>query len=215
MRKSIIFLTLLLIVACKREAIEPVDMGYNYFPVSIGMEWKYDVDSTFYNDFNQGAATTKSVRVIETVVDTFLDLAGNLNYRIDRKTMNDGSIVSTTSYSVYKSSNSIISNYNNQKVVSLTFPVVSGGEWDGYAYSNNEGDPFEILEVSGQTNFNGITFDSIVRVLHYEDTTNFIFKDYKEERYARNIGRYYREFLVKETQRGIDSGLYVIEKLVE
>lgn len=97
----------------------------------------------------------------------------------------------------------------------LTFPVIEGKSWDGYAYTNRNEDDFLYLDVSEQTSFNGLELDSTVPVLHYEDTTNFIFKKYQEERYARNSGLYYSEYLLKETQQGVDSGVYVIQKLVE
>jgi len=65
---------------------DPIEFGYDYFPLEIGKYIEYDVDSIIY-DISAGnnvIVTSNSIQVREEVTDSFPDNEGRIVYRIER-----------------------------------------------------------------------------------------------------------------------------------
>lgn len=221
MLNKLLYLSIALTLAlasCKGPEPEAVDFGYDYLPLAIGSELVYRVDSIFYNEFLlNNPVDTAYYLIKEIVIDTQTDLAGNLAYIIERSTFDTNGFEDGAPfrYTLTKVENRVEEQMGNLRKVIMTFPVTEGNSWDGNAFNALEEQQFEYVSIAQSFSLAGQNFDSVATIIQIEDTTNFIFKQYTEEKYARNIGKIYREHLIKETQFGRgDSGIYVIEKIV-
>lgn len=216
--KYLFFAITLVFASCKGPEPESIDFGYDYAPLEIGTETKYRVDSIFYNEFQVDDPVDTSYFLIkEVVIDTQTDLAGNLVYIIERSTFDTNGLENGTPFRFTRSivENRLEEQIGNLRKVVLAFPVSEGYAWDGNAFNHLNEQNFEYVSIVESFSLAGQDFGSVATVVQIEDTNNFIFKQYTEEKYARNIGKIYREHLIKETQFGSgDSGIYVIEKIV-
>lgn len=201
--------------ACKGPEPKPVDFGYDYFPLEVGQIRHYEVDSIFYSEWNvDQPIDTFHYSIIEQIVDTFQN-AGNVNYIIERSTFLNNELVTDNTFRFFLSihENSVEEVTNNVRRVKLTYPVRLFSQWDMNAFNTMEKQNAEITAINSSDDNGFMLFDSAATVVYYNDTTNFVFNQMLIEKYARGYGRYYREYLIKETQLGKDSGVYVIEKL--
>lgn len=212
---SISILALFLVLGCKRDQPQPIDLGYDYLPMTIGASIRYAVDSTVYNDFTQ-SDTTYSFTIIETVVDTFSDADGRLNYRIERskRFADTGSYVLQKSMAVYFEPTRAGRLEDNAHTVILAFPPDAGNSWNGNAYNDRGKENFEIISAHKSATVNGTTFDSVLTVEQYKDTTNFIEKRYRQERFAKNLGIISIEYIDIRTKLNGDSGVHYVKQIL-
>jgi hypothetical protein len=210
-----ICLGLVLFFGCKRNQTEPLDLGYNYFPLTIGAFVDYQVDSTVYNDFTQ-SDTTYSFTIRETVRDTFSDAQGRLTYRIERsKRVGDtASFVIQKSMGINVEATRLERLEDNIRTVILSFPPDAGSAWNGNAYNNRGQENFEIISAHKPATVNGTTFDSVVTVEQYNDTANFIEKRYRQERFAKNLGIISIEYIDIRTKLNGDSGVHYVQQII-
>lgn len=207
-----IVLALALLSACKDDPPIKTDFGYNYQPLSVGQWVEYDVDSIVYDDFAQ-TVTTYAFFVRETVVETFEDAEGRTSYRVERSKRE----AETDEWKVYQSYALVLDGIrlervdNNLRTVPLIFPPEAGEDWNGNAFNTLDEESYTYDYVDRKVNFGPMTLDSTLRVIQNNDTDNFVLKTYTEERYARDVGLVYKEFLDLEIQISGDSGLHWIQ----
>lgn len=79
-----IICVLVLLSACKKTEPDKGDYaaGYEYFPVNVGHQLIYEVDSIVYDDFN-GSVDTFTYQCKEIIADTFSGIDGKINQRIE------------------------------------------------------------------------------------------------------------------------------------
>lgn len=198
MRKNnilfILFIFPVIIFSCKKETENPVDVGYEYFPVNVGHWVTYQVDSTYYDDF------TDSVRVYhykikEFIESTFLDNQNRETQRIERyKQISD-----TTSWYINNVWAMNLTPSTAEKVeedyryIKLVFPVKNGKTWNGNAYNVKDEQEYEFDDIDKPYTVNGLTFDSTVTVIQ-ENELNMIQENYQVEVFAKHVGLIYKRY---------------------
>ena len=217
MRTGLLFITVatILIASCKREQADEIDFGYDYLPLVVGQSIDYHVDSTVYDDFTQDD-TTYSFTIRELVADTFTDVAGRLNYRIERqKQASDTSeFVVQKSFAIYRSATSAERLEDNKRTVILSFPLNPGSTWDGNAFNTDEKENFTVATAHKALTIGDLRFDSVATIEHNIDTANFVEKKFRVEKFARGIGLISIEYMDIETKLNGDSGLYYIQQII-
>ena len=213
---GLVLLTLVVVIGCKKPKDKTIDFGYNYLPLSVGAEHVYKVDSTVFNDFT-GSDSTYTYRQREVIRETYTDAEGRTNYRVEvAKQIGDtGDWNIVRSYAWWKGPEAAQRLDNNVRVVPLVFPVSKANIWDGNAFNKWPEADYRYDYVDRSETINGIVFDSVARVIQVVDTNNLVVKQYKEERYARNLGMVYQEFLHTVRKTGGDSGLHMVIQLEE
>ncbi len=193
---------------------------YEYFPMEIGKEWIYQLDSIIFDPVIGGIAKDTFSYLLKVVVrDTFTDLTGEKNYIIDRylkKAAADPWVINSVWQAV------ILDNQaqrveNNLRFVKLVFPPKEGAAWDGNQYFN----PSTKFSVAGESievfknwsyfiqsngipdNVNDHPFDRVVTVVQSDDE-NAIEKRYSMEKYAFGIGLIDKEMIILDTQNITD-----------
>jgi hypothetical protein len=221
MRHLIPLLTILcLITSCKdKQTIEEpdIDYGYDYFPLQIGMEWTYQVDSTIYDPTETAVnILTSRVYLREIVVDTFRDELNRLNYRLERFERPDETSewILKEVWSALQTDQTAERFEENLRFVKLVFPVQRRDIWNGLVYIDPTatypiaGEQVEIFkgwlsevtladepEVVGDFSFDEVT------TVQLADEENLLEKRYGIEKYAAGVGLVYRELEIYDTQK--------------
>ncbi|HNQ13118.1 MAG TPA: hypothetical protein PKH65_08585 [Bacteroidia bacterium] len=180
--------------ACeKNETTEAVYLGTNYYPSQVGYELIYDVDSIIKDKFT-GLTDTFQYQIKERIDSIYIDNEGRPTMRVERykrNTSNEPWIIHRV-WAANKSNTYVHRVEENIRYVKMIFSVLANKKWDGNAF-NTLGERiyrYQNAHTPGQVGtFN---FDSTLTVLQYEDTT-LINKDSYIEKYATNVGMFYKE----------------------
>lgn len=222
MNKSLLFFLVVWVVflqGCKRQVIpaEDIDLGKEYYNLTVGYDIEYAVDSIIYDDFNQ-RIDTFSLEFKDAVVDTFTDNEGRLSYRIQRYYRQDSTYAWSEHYNFYATPTSsrleVVD--RNLRFIKLVFPVKLNTRWYGNSYIptafNNElkwmdqwDYKYEDINVPFNTGF--ISFPSTVDILQADytegdesDPNSYSARGYSREVYAKNVGLIYKEMTRWEYQ---------------
>jgi hypothetical protein len=202
-------------MACENETGSlDSDLGLDYFPLEVGKYINYQVDSTTYD--NEGLivlSTTSFVR--EEVVGMFLDNAADTSYRIHRfykAGMNDEWIL-TDVWTSSKNLTQAVRTEENLRFIKLVFPPKEGLSWNGNTHIDPlinieiAGDPvqmfknwdYQILNIDRPETIGLLQFDEVLTV-QMADDENVIERRFAREKYARDVGLVFREFIILDTQ---------------
>ncbi|MEP7168658.1 MAG: hypothetical protein ABI855_04755 [Bacteroidota bacterium] len=196
MKKSILFFLsiVLIIFSCKKDkSSTPVFTGYSYAPENIGHEIIYDVDSTIKSDFD-GMTHLNHFQIRELIADTFTDNQGRPTLRLERyKRLNPSD--SWVIYRVWTANKTNVhyeKKEDNITYVKLVFPPASTVTWNGNVLNSLDSLFYTYSSFNVPDNYNNLSFDSSLTVLQ-NDYEDIIQKDYRVEKYATQVGMYYKE----------------------
>ena len=197
-KTSCIVIFSLLILSCSKETPSSLDFKQvsDYYPLKLGVWHIYDVDSISYDDFTD-PVTIDSIfyQVKEELTDTFFDLEGNLSYEITRyKRMgNDSTNTDDLPWKIsdiwwVKEFNGNIERIEeNNRYVTLSYPISENKSWDGNAYN---------YLTSWDYTYKSITdtfgeFSNTVSVIQ-RDSYNRVDSAFYKEVFAKKIGLVFR-----------------------
>ena len=196
------FLIAMCLFSCKKEYQLVENEDSDYFPIELGQIRIYAVDSLFYDDFYEPVKIDSSYyQLKELVADTFRDNTGALTFRIERyKRYSDStSWIINDIVTVNEFEQKIERVENNLRQINLIFPFNENITWKGNAYIHAgpnldylDGWDFAYYDLHKPDTINGYFFDSTALVVQQNDTS-LIRKDYFIEKYAKNVGLYYKE----------------------
>jgi len=196
----IVFATILFWSSCKKETVEPVEMGYKYFPVNIGHWAIYDVDSISYNDFT-GLIDSFKYQIKEIVESDFIDNQGRTSQRLERYirlsdtsawTIKDVWFETLTASTAERVE-------ENLRMIKLVFPISDSFEWNGNNYNIIGEQKYSYQDVFTPALINNISMDSTVTVMQKNSQT-LISEDYQKEIYAVHVGMVYKKYVALEKQ---------------
>jgi hypothetical protein len=185
-------------------------MGYDYFPVSIGHELIYEVDSTYYDDFDLIQKEKYFHFYIKEVVESyFMDDEGRQNLRIERykrenptdewiiKDVWSGVLTNTTAERFEE----------DERFIKLTFPIKADKQWNGNAYNSLGQQMYSYTDVFVDSKVNDNLYDKTVVVSQANDTS-LIHRNIVKEIYAPKIGMIHKSYNVvrKAVNGDIESG---------
>lgn len=205
--KFILYIIFLLIfTSCKSEYDDfTLEEGRFYYPIEVGLNTTFKIDSTIYNPFQQ-LIIEKSFYVREFIESTYIDDAGNTNYRLERYT---GETDSTTNklasvWYVSVGKKSIDRVEDNLRFRKMIFPALENASWQAHKFIyENEllsylknwkynyttiNKPFQLTDLT----FANKDFDSTITIRQIGDSSNITQAKGKEV-YAKNIGLVFRE----------------------
>ncbi len=189
--------------SCEKET-EKLDeefFGYEYYPVSVGNEWVYKVDSLLYS--NDGIfKDTASWYIREKI--TKIHKVGNEenNYVVERSKSKDN-INWTISdiWTIKKTDSNIQKTEENLTFIKLIFPPKKGKGWDGNAFINPgaevsvfgenfkmfENWSYKITEEIPSMNLGGKTYDNVIKVREVDEESIVNLKR-SYAHYAKGVG---------------------------
>lgn len=189
-------LTLFLFISsCEKDdksVVTPIDLTLQYFPIDSGLTRYYDIDSIFWDPFTN-TRDTISYPLKEVIVGTFIDNEGRLAQRVERfKQDIVGNWIIYKVWSSYRNAQRAEKVEDNVRYVKLVFPISIGVTWNGNAYNTLTPRNYEFIFVGAPDIFNNFTFNETVRVQEDDEPANLLNDFYAEEKYAKNVGCYYR-----------------------
>ncbi len=225
MRYTIFIFIWLLTISCSQDdvSVDPVRVGYPFFPLEVGQYQVFDVEETVYTFQN---AETESFQIRLEVVDSFLNQAGEFTYvihqfeRIDE--MNDWGFLQTNS--ARRTTNQAIFVNGNLPELKLSFPIEAGRAWDGNALNTLEPDEYEMDSLfSTFITLRGDTINQTLTVIQEDNQDLIVNQVTRHEIYALNIGLVYSEQVDLEYcgdpdcigQRVVENGSIFKQTLIE
>lgn len=200
MKKELLPLLLLIVAvtiltgSCGKEEspTNAPNTGLSYFPIDSGLVRIYQVDSIYWDEFT-GINDTVSYMLKEVIAGQFTDNSGRKAQRIERfRQDSSGNWLIDRVWSSLRTSTTAEVVEENTRLLKLVFPAKEGEEWNGNAFNSEEEQRYEIIREGLSDQSGSLTFDKTVHILQ-DDFTTAIGRDYSEERYADQVGLYFRE----------------------
>lgn len=187
--------TLLLLVSCRKDASEPIDFGYSYFPTQVGTWITYDVTEIEHDTAAVVRHDTANYQIMEVIESSFLDLEGRETQRIERYKRDSISgpwIIKDVWYSTLTAVRAEKVE-ENERFIKLIFPPKVGKAWNGNAFNTmNEWD-YVYSATHDPVTLGSLSFDSTTTVLQRENH-NLVEYEQAEEVYANGVGLVYKRF---------------------
>ena len=180
-------------VSCKRNNDSvPALTGVEYFPTDIGRYWIYSVHEIKYN-LNITDTTYNRKDVINNAFISNNTLIYELYRFYKPTTAVDWPIQPDSVWTLSTNQNQIAIKENNIEFIRLVFPLSNGKTWDGNSKNINGPDLYEATNFE-QPYTSGTKYYSATVNVNEKHTLNFVFKDYRNRIYAKNIGMVYKKY---------------------
>jgi hypothetical protein len=189
------------IASCESRFIEPdpAESGFVYYPLGVNSYWIYDVSSIRHTLID--GIDTNRFQVKEVIKDTFSDIAGNLNYRLELYTkagdQSEWPSMPDSAWTIRHSNSQLIRTESNIPYVVVLSRVENLKSWNRNAWNTLEPQLNYIVDLNNPLEINGIRFDNTVKVVQsgymdeggfVEVDSNRIFYKHNFERFASGIG---------------------------
>ena len=232
---------IVLLVSCKKETETFTTASVNdYFPLQIGKYITYDLDSTVFTNFNQNL-TVRHYQAQYKVEDSTRDNLGRKGYKINRYLRSDSTKnwAIDNVFTVFATAKSIEYIQDNLRFIKLAAPIDEGFSWKGnsylafdpyrsYVFANPafmEDWNYTYQDVNKPLTINSRTFDSTVTVFEMADSTGnpnipgteYAEKTYSIEKYAKDVGLIYKDFIhweyqaIDKTYKGFGEKLMIVD----
>jgi hypothetical protein len=205
-----IITVLLIFASCKKKSVpaDSVDVGKDYYPLTLGKYVTYEVDSTVYDEFTFLPKTSK-YRIKEKIEEEFTDTDGKPALRLMRyikkydstKTYDQIAWTVKDAWQVNQSNTSLQVVEENVRFTKLIFAVKENAQWDGNA-NNTIGEwDYTYSYMDKTETINGVDLEKVC-FIKQKDYRTLISYQYYIEKYARGVGLVYRE--IKDLKLGKD-----------
>ncbi len=213
-----IWVVILVLSGCREQKLKPIDdtlLGREYFPVSVGSWWVYQVDSILYDLQKNGVIhDTVHVMVKQVITDTFPLGDDVMAYKMERFQRSDEASPwqALDSWWISQDEVGAWSNEGNILFQKLAFPVKKGLKWFGNAKIGTrvavkvrgdllekafEGWEYKYLSVDEPDQIGGQTFGQVATVLETDNAAEFtpvIALRQAMSKYAKNVGLIYKKW---------------------
>ena len=198
--KFLILFTVSLFTFCDKQTLITEELFHEYYPIEVGHWIIYDVDAVVYDDFT-GEVDTSYYQIKEVFESSFTDDSGNESIRLERY-IRDNPDENWQIKNVWTSRrlpSRVEKVEENIRYIKLVFPPKVNKTWDGNAYNTKAEQTYRITRSHETLNINGLQLDSVVSVVQ-ADFETLISKEYKVEKFAKNIGLVYKEYVDLKTE---------------
>lgn len=202
MRNKLLIISALLFFtfSCSKDnEVTVVDLGMAYAGLDLGNYVIYDVDSIFYDDFNDTVITT-SFQLKELVAESYTDLEGDEAFKINRYKRDYDTLpwIQTDVWNAKLTSTNYQKVEENVRYIKLIFPVRDNSKWNGNSMNNEGEQQYEYKSVDHAELVGSTNLDQVLTVLQEDDQTNLINPRIFEEKFAYGIGLVYKRSSDKE-----------------
>ena len=180
----------MLLSACSKDpaAVGPTLFRTDYFPVSAGRYWVYDVDSLFRNDFT-GKTDTFHFQLKEYIDTVYADGDGKPTGRLERyvRSRAQDPWALRQIWSLRQNGDRAEKLEDNQRIIKIHFPLFPNKVWNGNGLNAMGPQDYTAFRFWKQYRLSALDFDSTVQVVSLADTT-LVALSYEEERYSKGVG---------------------------
>ena len=191
-RFTLLTTVFLVISGCSLDEIETQDftLGSSYYPLSPYRHIDYRVLQIRYSLF-QGNDTSQFF-LREAVVDTFRDVTGELNFRIERfkRSTEEAEWVIDSIWSARVNQTRIIKEENGTSFVKMALPEEERKSWNGNAFNTLGDDFYSIINFKDTFATGNFEFFPTLEV-EQANFSSAVNRDVRREVYAEGIGLVY------------------------
>jgi len=141
MKRSFLLLLIVPVVlsACKKEeSAQPIDPGYDYFPIKLGTWVEYQVDSIWRDD-GFDVHDSVSYRLKQVIAADYTDPEGRPSQRIERFVLNaNDEWVIRDVWTATRSASALEITEENVRKLKISFPVREARTWDMNIYNTED-----------------------------------------------------------------------------
>jgi hypothetical protein len=208
----ILFTFIIFLFSCKKDSeVVPTSRGYSYAGLTVGNYVIYDVDSIFYDDFDN-SVNPYYFQIKELVQSKYIDAEGEEAYRIERY-KKDTAVSPNFELQVVWNSKITPTTYqkveNNERFVKLIFPVKQGKTWNGNSLNNREEWEYECVSAHIPEQIGGIGLDSVATVTQFDDEDEILIqRQFYQEKFAAKIGLVYKKVIDVKKAFNNQTGFY-------
>lgn len=170
---------------------DPIPQHKNYVNLSTGMERVYEVDSLYYDNF-QETIDTYHYTVTETVGKQIDSNRYRMRWQL--KSSNSGIKEKGGLFSAKMKNSQFEVFRDNQRLVKMSFPVEKGKTWDGNSFNSKSATSFRYENTHEPYSNDNFDFDSTVTVVE-KDQGNLIEQQTRKVVYTKGIGKVFKEEL--------------------
>ena len=202
----------LFLFSCKKDnEVTPSTRGYSYAALEVGNYIIYDVDSVFYDDFDQ-SVTPYYFQIKEVVDSKYTDAEGEEAFKIIRY-KKDTALSQNWELQVVWNAKINSTTYqkveHNKRYVKLIFPVKSGKSWNGNSLNNEGVWDYEYMSVHAPETIGNIPLDSVATVTQFDDGGEILIqRQFYQEKYAAKIGMVYKKVIDIKKAFNNQTGFY-------
>lgn len=180
-------LALSVLAGCKKDAEEPLPMGYDFFPLRVGHWVEYEVDSMWRDDV-LNVYDSVSYRLLERVHETYTDAEGRTAFRILRYVADQaGEWQIRDVWTSYTDERYAEKTEENKRRLKLSFPVRQTRTWDVNVYNTDAELEVAYRELDEPWSSDSLSFEKSVLVRNVLPANSVLRRDY-EEHYVREVG---------------------------
>ena len=219
-RIFIISITLLLLVSCKKDNSQPINFGYQYFPVKEGFYKIYDVMSIIHDDA-VGVHDTTILQIKETIGEVYTDEEGEEARKLFRyKRFSDTSnweIKDVWSIKLTPQTGEVVE--ENKRRIKMAFAISYNQYWDGNALNNDEKEECYYRDIAKPFTVDNLTTFDSTAVVEHSNYLNYIQYLRHYEVYSANIGKIYSVnkdiTLINGDTLNVDKGTEIYYSIVD
>ncbi|TAE09365.1 MAG: hypothetical protein EAZ95_16060 [Bacteroidetes bacterium] len=179
--------------SCANEELQPDEalLGYDYYPVDIGLFYDYEIKQTSY--FPNDPTTNETFQIRELLESTFTGVDGIGNYKIQRykRPTSDLPWALDSVYSVRRDKFNVTRSENNRLFLKLAFPLAVGKAWNGNQFNEFRKDDCKVTDMDVPYKINNFTYDKTLKVELANDSS-LVYQDRRHEIYAEKVGLVYK-----------------------
>ncbi|WP_025763177.1 hypothetical protein [Dyadobacter tibetensis] len=197
--------------SCEKENTAPID-HYAYYPLEIGSSQTYQVDETIYSAGQKDPVikTWQEKDEVNRITERTEFTTTYIVSRYQRNTPNDY-WQKVKEFAITKSPDKLLTNLDNQTIVSLVFPVDPNLRWNGNLYNNQDERKYRYESIHQPLTLGELSFDNSLTVVERRDSS-FINKYVGVKKYALGVGLVSDEQINIEYCQDTDCiGDYIIE----
>ncbi|MFO8086576.1 MAG: hypothetical protein R6T91_02055 [Bacteroidales bacterium] len=223
MNRNFLFVLLLsgiFFIACNVNTEDPVDMGYDYYPLKTNAYMIYEVDSIFWDDFYDPVKIdTSYYQVKEIVVEHIQDDQNKDVFLAERyiRPSDTADWKIDYVYTLQRESTKILKMVDNKYVIPFVFPPKAGYQWDVNGYNSSLQNIYEYSVVDDIFVIDNQEYSNTVTV-EQQNLTTLISKNLAYEVYASQIGMVYKEVIDQDLNINtgeVESGVHYTYKLID
>ncbi len=178
-------------------------LGYNYYPLNLGEYRVYEVEEINYliTGFD-----TAVYQLRETIFDT-IQSDNRITYLLRRDIRADdlSNWESDSVWTVARTESFLAITENNIPFIKLTFPVLSGRQWNGNSLNTNSELTYYYQQIASSL-VDSISVDDHIRVIIEDVEENVTGVDLRSEVYVAGVGLVEKDYLTQRRCTSSDCG---------
>lgn len=215
-------LAAVLIQACEKSETNPIDT-YQYYPLEPGQYQIYQVNETIYSAGQKNPVVNnwQEKDEVDRISNNAEPVVSYIIARYKRNTASDF-WQKVKEYAVTKSPDKLITNIDNQSILSLVFPPNSAIRWNGNMYNTLDKQDYRYQDINQPGTVDKISFENTLTVVERRDTS-IINRYIGIKKYALGVGlvlddQTAYEYCQDDSCIGeeiIESGVHKTRKIIE